>query len=40
MGAELPQYFEWGAGVSFSPPKKILYPYKFKTKKGSEIMHI
>ena len=25
-GAEPPQYFEWGVGVSFSPPKKILYP--------------
>ena len=23
LGVEPPQYFEWGAGVSFSPPKKI-----------------
>ena len=26
LGSWAPQYFEWGVGVSFSPPKKILYP--------------
>ena len=36
-GVEPPRYFQWGAGVSLSPPsppQKILYPYKFRLKRA------
>ena len=41
MGAEPPQYFDWGAGVSLSPPQKKSYILiKSKIKKGPTIMQI
>ena len=33
-GTEPHQYFEWGAGVSFSTTKNPIYPYKFRLKKA------
>ena len=32
LGAEPPQYFEWGLEYPLAPHPKILYPYKFRLK--------
>ena len=36
-GAEPPQYFEWGGLEYPLAPQKILYPYKFRLKKGLKL---